>query len=207
MAILSGYSSAVMCVRRGLSDAITAQLLADSGTVLATARQKIGVGTFLGLYDDEQSSLVAAAASEVFKHYDRRRIRYTLTADSTAYQLTVVAATTSISRSGTPIGQMVPHADAVHIIDGGGTSIAQIKSFDGPEDDNPWRHSILKPTGERLGELALFWTTKPVPNEDDLALLAAVPSKSANGDGSLPYPIGPGVTVRRPAGPDCLRGP
>ena len=123
-------------VGRTLANALTVEIKDGAGATVATARQKNSAGVLLGFKNGGKS------------HHE-------VTVGGVVYELDV-AATTTISRDGKPVGRIVPHDGAARIEDAGGTVLALLRPHAGPKSDDPWDHPLLGPDGSPLGSLGLL---------------------------------------------------
>jgi hypothetical protein len=126
-------------VGRATSNALKVDLQVEDGVIAAHARQKGSVGVLLGFKNGGKAS-------------------YTLEAKGVHLDIDV-AATTSVSRAGAPLGKIVGLGSSARIDDVGGTVLAEINPHQGAKSDDAFVHRLTTPAGASLGELTLMRTS------------------------------------------------
>ncbi|OBG93934.1 hypothetical protein A5697_02945 [Mycobacterium sp. E3251] len=137
MPILGNATVVVARVTRSTSNALRVALATPDGTELAHAQQKGGAAVLFGFKNGGKSDYTLSAASG-----DELKI--------------AVAATTTITSGGVPVGKIVPADGAARLEDGGGTVLAVVRPHTGHKADGAWHHRLFSPSGEALGVLTLM---------------------------------------------------
>ncbi|OBH48533.1 hypothetical protein [Mycobacterium mantenii] len=137
MPILGNATVVLARVTRSPANALRVELATPEGAELARAQQKGGAAVLFGFKNGGNSE-------------------YTLTAANGDELKIAVAATTTITNRGTPVGKIVPADGAARLEDGGGTVLAVVQPHTGHKADSAWHHRLVSPTGEALGVLTLM---------------------------------------------------
>jgi hypothetical protein len=133
MPILNDATAISARVGRAKTNALTVTLQTANGDEVGAARQHGGAGVLFG-----------------FKNGGRGG--YTLTAPNDVLEI-AVAATTTVTRAGQPVGAIVPADGGARIDDAGGTTLAVLRPYVGAKGDDGWAHPLLSPSGAELGSL------------------------------------------------------
>jgi hypothetical protein len=124
---------------------------AKNNTLIVTCNDKAGAEVAVGKQK--------GGAAVLFGFKNGGKGDYTI--DGGGTQLAVsVAATTTVSRDGQPLGSIVGEGKSARIESAGGTVLAHINPFAGNRADVAWPHPLTKPNGAPLGTLTLMRTVQ-----------------------------------------------
>lgn len=123
-------------VRRARSNALVVTYSDPAGREVAVGKQKSGAAVLLGFKNGGKAD-------------------YTIEGNATRLEV-AVAATTKVSRNGTPLGSIVGQGSSARIESAAATVLAHIHPHEGAKADAAWPHRLTGPDGEHVGTLILM---------------------------------------------------
>ncbi|HLJ99692.1 MAG TPA: hypothetical protein VKU39_07260 [Streptosporangiaceae bacterium] len=136
MSILEDLMSLSARVQRARNNALVVTYSDPAGREVAVGRQKGSAAVLLGFKNGGKAD-------------------YTVEGNATRLEV-AVAATTKVSRDGTPLGSIVGQGTYARIESAAATLLAQIHPYEGAKADAAWSHRLTGPDGEQVGTLILM---------------------------------------------------
>jgi hypothetical protein len=138
MSILEDRVSLSARVHRAKNNALVVTYSDQNGTDVAVGRQNSSAAVLLGFKNGGKSTYGIEGGGT---HLD-----------------VAVAATTSVSRNGTPLGSIVGQGSSARIESASAALLAHVHPHEGAKADPAWSHRLTGPQGEPIGTLTLMRT-------------------------------------------------